>query len=194
MDVLFSAGEFQLQIGKKISQMIFNLLQVSAAGYGYMQFMFCPMHGHLYGFHMIFGHEGRKDPFNAIFKYKPTAPQEFVYDFACQLSEYCLNREPNFFCCTRFLHDLFHGITHVCGKAFKSQRAPALRGLNTEICEQFNSHLQSVKYTGSHLSQVHSMFFTQFLGYLWNRDKTERCRKIQSVLVRGSLPLTAAAM
>jgi hypothetical protein len=132
---------------------------------------------------MIFGHEGRKDPFNAVYKYKETAPTEFVYDYACQLSEYCLNREPKFFCCTRFWHDLFHGFPHNCGEGFKSQRVPQLRGLNTEQAEQFNSYLQCVKYTANHLSQVHSMFFTQFMGYLWNEDKTERFNKINKVLL-----------
>ena len=35
-------------------------------------------------------------------------------------------------------------------------------GINTEICEQFNGFLQCIKYTGSHLSQEHFMFFVQF--------------------------------
>ncbi len=152
-----------------------------------MMLMFCPIHGHLYGFHLIYGAEGRKDAFAAIYKYKPTAPKEFFYDFACNLSEYCLNREPRFFCCTRFWMDLFHGVTHKCGKAFKSQRVAALKGVNTEICEQFNSYLQCIKYTGSHLSQPNLMLFTQFMGYLWNKDKDLRCQQIHKVLLAGTL-------
>ncbi len=152
-----------------------------------MMFMFCPVHGHVYGFHLIYGGEGRKDPFAAIYKYKPTPPEEVFYDFACNLNEYCLNREPRFFCCVRFWHDLFHGISHKCGKGFKSQRVPAWKGVNTEICEQFNSYLQCIKYTGSHLSQTNLMLFTQFMGYLWNNEKTKRCQKIHKVLLGGML-------
>ena len=81
---------------------------------------FCSIYGHCYGFHLIAGGEGRKHPFSSLVEYSSTAPAEFFYDFACQLSEYCLNREPQYFLNTRFWHDLFHGITHKCGKCFKS--------------------------------------------------------------------------
>ena len=61
------------------------------------------------------------------------------YDFACQLSEYCLNREPELvFSRPSFGMICFHSITHVCGNNFKSVRIEGLEGINTEICEQFN--------------------------------------------------------
>lgn len=160
---------------------------ISFGGFGSCQFIFCPKHYHCYGFHLIYGSEGRKDPFSALYKYKPSPPEEFFYDFACNLSEYCLNREPAFFCCTRFWHDLFHGINHVCGEGFKSDRVTGLQGLNTEVCEQFNSFLQCVKYTGSHLTQVHFMLFAQFMIFLWNRDKTERFERRQAVMFAAIL-------
>ena len=125
---------------------------VSYGGSGYISLWFCPIHGHCYGFHSISGGEGRKDPFSSIYKYLPKAPSDIFYDFACQLSEYCLNREPQYFIKTRFWHDLFHGITHKCGKCFKSSRICGMVGLNSDISEEFNSYLQCVKYTGSHLS------------------------------------------
>lgn len=152
-----------------------------------MMVMICAIHGHVYGFHLIKGSEGRKDVFSALFKYKPTAPKEIFYDFACSLNEYALNREPTFFCCTRFWHDLFHGIPHKCGKGFKSQRVGVLKGVNSEVCEQFNAYLQCIKYTGSHLSQSNLMLFTQFMGHQWNLDKTARCEKIHKVLLGGML-------
>ena len=48
--------------------------QVSYGGFGYMFLMFCPLHGHCYGFHLIAGGEGRKDPFSAMFKYMEEPP------------------------------------------------------------------------------------------------------------------------
>ena len=92
-----------------------NYPGISYGGFGYLFLWFCPIHGHSYGFHLIAGGEGRKDPFSSLFKYKPDAPEELFYDNACQLHEYCLNREPRFFMHTRFWHDLFHSIGHVCG-------------------------------------------------------------------------------
>ena len=69
---------------------------VSYGGYGYIFCWFCPIHGHCYGFHLIDGGEGRKDPFSSLLKYLPTAPQDIFYDFACKYSECCLNRYPKY--------------------------------------------------------------------------------------------------
>ena len=62
-------------------------------------------------------------------------PQDLFCDFACNLSEYALNREPDLFFSTHFWHDLFHSITHLCGPNFKSGRVLGLEGINTEISE-----------------------------------------------------------
>lgn len=164
-----------------------NFPTVSYGGFGYMFLWFCPIHGHCYGVHLISGGEGRKDPFSSLFKYMPTAPTDIFYDFACQLSEYCLNREPQYFLNTRFWHDLFHGISHKCGKCFKSSRICGMVGINSEICEQFNSYLQCIKYTGSHLSQSHFMFFVQFFIYQWNIEKTAKFQGIVGIALAGVL-------
>ena len=116
---------------------------------------------------------------------KNNIPQ--IYDFACQLHEYCLNREPELFKNTRLLHDLFHSIGHVCGINFESGRVRGLEGVNTEICEQWNSFLQCIKYTGSHLTQDHFSFLLQFFIALQNREKTEKFRTQASIAVAGHL-------
>ena len=164
-----------------------NFPGVSYGGYGYLFLWFCPMHGHSYGFHLIAGGEGRKDPFSSLYKFAPEAPKDVFYDFACGLSEYSLNREPRFFFDTRFWHDLFHAFGHKCGINFKSSRVQGLEGLNTEICEQVNAFLQCIKFTASHLSQEHFSFFLQFFLYLLNKDKTARQKELSSVAVAGYL-------
>ena len=140
-------------------------------GYSNLFLWFCPEHGHSYGFHLIPGSEGRKDPFASIFKYLPSPPTHIFYDFACQLSEYCLNREPSYFRDVRFCHDIFHGYSHLCGGAFKANRHKSLF-VNTSICEQFNSYLKKVKYVASHLSQNRYVFLLQYALYVWNERKT----------------------
>ena len=99
---------------------------------------FCPIHGHMYGFHLIDAAEGRKDLFSSLFKYKEEMPDDIFYDFTCSLSEYCLNRAPSLFANICFWHDLFHSVRHVCGENFKSKHVQGLKGLNTEICEKVN--------------------------------------------------------
>ena len=50
-----------------------------------------------------------------------------------------------------------------CGECLKSTRVCVLTGVNSETWEQCNPYIQSIKYTATHLSQSHFMFFTQFL-------------------------------
>ena len=158
---------------------------VSFGGYSYILLWFCPLHGHTYGFHLIDGAEGRKDPFCSLVKYLEEMPEELYYDFACSLNQYCMNREPDLFKNTRFWHDLFHAIGHICGINFRSTKVEGLDGVNSEICEQVNSYLQFIKYTGSHLSQEHFVFFLQFFLYLLNKDKTERHREMAKIALAG---------
>ena len=160
---------------------------VSFGGYDYMFLWFCLIHGHSYGFHLINSAEGRKDPFSSLFKYMKEPPKHIFYDNACQLSEYCLNREPDFFRNTQFWHDLFHSIGHKCGFNFKSGRIVGLQGVNSEICKQVNSFLQCIKYTASHLSQEHFMFFMQFFLYILNKNKTENFKKQATIAIAGHM-------
>ena len=114
-------------------------------------------------------------------------PEHIFYDFACGLSKYALNRALSLFSNTRFWHDLFHSVGHVCGDNFKFCHVEGLEGLNTEICEQVNAYLQCIKYTGAHLSQEGFMFFTQFFLYLLNQKKIKKFRKNANVALAFQL-------
>ena len=107
--------------------------------------------------------------------------EEVFYDNACHLHEYCLNIEPDLFKNTWFWHDLVHSIVHLCGINFKSTRVQGLDGINTEICEHVNSYLQSIKYTGAHLSQEHFVFFLQFFCIFLTKTKPSDKRKWQKL-------------
>jgi len=69
---------------------------VSKKGVSYLFLWFCPIHGHCYGYHIIPGSEGRKDPATSLYAYLETAPSTVLYDFACSLSEYTRNRESGY--------------------------------------------------------------------------------------------------
>ena len=134
----------------------------------------CPKHGHCYGFHVINGAEGRKDPFSALLKYLPKAPRLLFYDFACQLSEYALNREPGYFSNTEFFHDIFHSVNHTCPYAFQCESIADKRCINTSAAEQFNSYFVKIKTTASCLRLSRFMLYAQHMIYLYNLDRTER--------------------
>ena len=157
--------------------------KVGKGGFCYVFLWFCPIHGHVYGAHLINGSEGRKDPFSSLFKFAPKAPNVIFYDFACSFNEYSLNREPSFFKNVLFFHDIFHQYNHVCAKTFRSKRIEGL-SVNTSICEQFNSFLKSIKNTGSHLSQERFMFLLQFMTRIWNARKTKLVEKSLALVER----------
>ena len=159
--------------------------KVSRGGYTNTFLFMCPVHGHCYGFHIIPGSEGRKDPFSALFKYKEEPPQHLFYDFACSFSEYALNREPDYFKKCRTWHDLFHSFNHVCGEILKSSRMPNMTA-NTEICEQFNSYLQRLKWTCTHLGQERFCFILQYAIFKWNVKQTERIEKRNDQVKKAS--------
>ena len=124
-------------------------LSVALKGTTYMFLWFCPQHGHCYGFHIIDGSEGRKDPANSLISYLKVAPQVIFYDFACSLEEYCFNRESGYFGNTKFYHDIFHGPSHSCSPAHNSKSPSGVRGANTPICEQFHSYHSASKHQQS---------------------------------------------
>lgn len=142
---------------------------------------FCPQHGHCYGCHIVPSSEGRKDPFSSAYLYMETSPSEVFYDFACQLEEYCLNREPHFWQNCRFYHDIFHGFSHKCPFVYSAKRVPALvnAGINSEICEQFNAYIQKIKFSARSMTQSHFMFYLQFFIHHWNEKKRLKLKEVQ---------------
>ena len=72
-----------------------------------------------YGFEVLQRCESPRHPFR-IFKSRfSRPPQLIIYDNACRLHVYCLNREPQFFKGTRFAVDRFHWRGHVgCSKGY----------------------------------------------------------------------------
>ena len=156
---------------------------VTKGGLTFLFLWFDPLHGHCYGCHIITQSEGRKDPFASALLYMDSAPSEVFYDFSCQLEEYCLNREPGFWRNTRFFHDIFHGYSHKCANVYNSKRIPALDlGINSEICEQFNSYIQKIKYSARSMNQSHFMFFMQFFIHHWNVKKKKKLLSEQEMV------------
>lgn len=80
-------------------------------------------------------------------RYGDKPPSMIVYDHACGLAEYALNRLPHLFRNTRFRVDVFHWPNHVaCSEAFNFEafRASDPSYLwNTNVAEQFNRRMVS---------------------------------------------------
>lgn len=64
--------------------------------------LFCP-HGICYGFQVMESNESPNVPFTIMRSRFKKAPKHVIYDNACKLQDYCLNRDPCFFSTYRIL-------------------------------------------------------------------------------------------
>ena len=130
--------------------------------------LFCPNHGHCYGFHMI-NVEGRKDSAASLYTHLETPTDAIFYDFACNLLEYYLNRERGFYKRVQLFHDIFHGYARKCSCAYRLSRLQGFGFINSEICEQFNAFIQCIKSSARQMSREH--FYLQFFLDISNARK-----------------------
>uniref|UniRef100_A0A7M5XNQ1 Uncharacterized protein n=1 Tax=Clytia hemisphaerica TaxID=252671 RepID=A0A7M5XNQ1_9CNID len=107
--------------------------------------IYCP-HGVCFGFQVMEKEESPNIPFT-IFKTRlPTAPKYIIYDNACHLHTYALNRDPLYFQWTKFLVDRFHWRNHTaCSLGYNMAFYSFLEKINSEINEQENAKVKKLK-------------------------------------------------
>jgi Kyakuja-Dileera-Zisupton transposase/CxC4 like cysteine cluster associated with KDZ transposases len=134
---------------------------------------FCK-HGVCYGFYIIPNAEGRNEAFSFLYKYFKVAPKVVVYDCACQLQDYCLNRQPAHFKHTTFLIDRLHWYNHTtCARSYNINLYRSHVALNTQIAEQVNSYLKRLKSSVSQMKQDNFMRCVRFSLEMWNERKVK---------------------
>jgi Kyakuja-Dileera-Zisupton transposase len=132
---------------------------------------FCK-HGICYAFFILPNAEGRDEAYSFLVCYFRVAPKYIIYDFACSLQEYCLNRLPYFFKDTAFMVDNFHWHNHsACARSFNLSLYRSLGHINSQIAEQCNSALQKIKPCVSQMKQVAFMTTMRLFLDAWNRKK-----------------------
>ena len=83
-------------------------------------------------------------------------------------------------------HDIFHGFSHNCSKAFRSSRLQGFESINSEIFEQFNSFIQCIKPSACQMNQPHFCFYLQLFLNTWNEDKYDTFQQRLRVANAGS--------
>ena len=104
--------------------------------------VYCP-HQICYGFSVMRDHESPRVPFNIFCTRFSCPPKTIVYDNACKLHQFCLNRDPHFFKNTVFVVDRFHWKGHIgCSKGYNLNEYNAaleVNCLNSQVNEQENA-------------------------------------------------------
>jgi hypothetical protein len=131
--------------------------------------LFC-QHGICYGYQVMEVKESPGTAFTILLTRFARAPKLIIYDNACNLHTYCLNREPLFFKETRFLVDRFHWPNHTgCSAAYELSSYPQFSNINSQTVEQANAAIQRIKSSLSYMNQIN---FCQHLSfYMWYRNK-----------------------
>eukprot|EP00889_Picochlorum_renovo_P007449 jgi/Picre1/34479/NNA_001947.t1 len=134
-------------------------------------------HGVAYASFIIKNAEGRDEPFTFLTCYLKKAPRVVVYDFACALMDYCLNRAPDFFKFTLFVVDAFHWVNHVaCARSFSIKLYSEMKDIasmtqNTEACEQINAAMKRFKPVLSRMGQRPFIALLRLFLTQWNISK-----------------------
>ncbi|XP_062381987.1 uncharacterized protein LOC134069870 isoform X2 [Sardina pilchardus] len=138
--------------------------------------MFCS-HGVCYGFSIMENCESVNIPFTILRSHFTSGPGTVLYDNACKLHSYALNRDPQFFINTWFLVDRLHWKNHsACSSGYNTNRYPQFGNINTQVAEQYNAKLKRLKH---HLPYMAKQHFLQHLKlYLWYHSRNV-ARKLQ---------------
>lgn len=140
---------------------------------------FC-QHGVCYAAYIIPTAEGRDEAYSFLTGYLKKAPKVVVYDFACNLHEFCMNRAPEFFKDTLFVIDKFHWRNHTsCALSYNMVLYARLVHQNSQLAEQCNSALKKVKPALSHMLQKNFMASLRLFLHAWN---VEKCVRLQPFL------------
>lgn len=146
--------------------------------------VFCK-HGVCYSFFILPKAEGRNEVYSWIITHLASAPKLIVYDFACALHEYFLNRSPAYVKYTQFCVDRIHWFNHrLCGSGYNLSMYPQHKGVNSQLAEQGNSSLAQVEDAASCMNQTHFMQNLAFYLSCWNQGKLKGISKDSAYLDR----------
>lgn len=114
---------------------------------------FCGKHNLCLGFTILYGAESCKQVAETLMTRFSKPPKHVIYDNACNLEDWILNRYSAFFNDTRFYVDSFHFKCHTnCAPSYDSGlHHDILKGVNTSLVEQRNSKLRFLKPTAPYM-------------------------------------------
>lgn len=108
---------------------------------------YCGEHQKCLGFTILSSAESCKIVTEIIITRFHIPPDVIIYDNACNLEDYVLNRFPNYFKNTKFFVDGFHFNAHSnCAQTYDSGMHKFMN-VNTSLAEQKNSKLRHIKNT-----------------------------------------------
>lgn len=129
-------------------------------------------HGVCYGYSIMKTAESPNIAFTVLRTRFKKAPERVIYDNACHLLSYCLNRDPAFFKDTQFLVDRFHWRNHTgCSVGHNASDYGHMQNVNTQAAEQCNAHLKKLRPLLAYMKQDNFMSHVTFTLWFYNLGK-----------------------
>ncbi len=128
------------------------------------------LHKKTLGYVFMDDFESPRTAFNVILSRFRKAPRLIVYDNSCQLSTFCLKREPVFFQNTQFAIDRFH-FTHNhkgCTDGFDLRQYKRYTKLNSSLREQENRFLSRIATQIVYMRLQNAMWLVKLFHALRN--------------------------
>jgi hypothetical protein len=140
-------------------------------------FFFCAKHKICLGFAVLTEPESEKSVFDMLWTRFRIPPDFVIYDNGCNLSEFGLNREPEFMKLLLALVDGLHYKGHTnCSKAFDSRIYDLYKHINTMLAEQKNAKTTVIRHNSSFMS-----LFTFSLTLLYFTHRLNVCEMNKSL-------------
>lgn len=132
---------------------------------------FCGKHNHCLGFTILYRSESCQQVVETLMTRFSKPPKCVIYDNACNLEDFILNRYSTYFDETRFFVDSFHYKSHSnCSLSYDSGlHHDILKGVNTSLVEQRNSKLRFMKHTAPFMKARTFMIKLIYIIYYINK-------------------------
>lgn len=141
----------------------------------------CLDHNACLGFVILDVPESPKKIYEVLLTRFKLLPSVIIYDNACNLQEYILNRAPWQFRRTQFFVDHFHFFSHTnCASTFNSgEYTQLLEKTNSQLTEQKNSRVTVMKQTAVQKKfRTFAAFLRYFVGLLNDRQHALNTRRL----------------
>jgi len=133
--------------------------------------MFCK-HEVCWGFSLLLRHESPASPFEVLETRFPIGPELVVYDNACHLNNYALNRDPKRYSATRFRIDRMHTKNHTtCSNGYALREFDEI---NSQMVEQNNSRLATLRAQLSYMNVRNFLVHCAIFLASTNEDKKKK--------------------
>ncbi|KAI9140582.1 hypothetical protein BKA69DRAFT_1029440, partial [Paraphysoderma sedebokerense] len=137
--------------------------------------VFCAEHRICLGAYVLHEKESQATAFEFLYTRCSQAPKYVVYDNACNVQEYVLNREPAFFKNTMFLVDGLHFQDHInCSAAFDCRLYSCMWRKTSVLAEQKNVKFRPLRKIAPFCNK--RTFFTLLRFFVHMINSEEECK------------------